>query len=176
MLVVNDSYAVVTDGNVRLIVFPPAVDNGYITALMWSKVNTAKELVAPDIDGLLRCPFDLEEEASEITTLPLGRLFPPAVQLLDWIPQNTNGWLNVGDNGHFLRVSPQMTNAKCDSGSAEHWFVLYNDRDKTVHHKPASEFWDWPGVEENEVVAATSLASLEYQELVSTLTEAERSV
>lgn len=65
----ESNYAYVSDGNVRLLVFPPAVERGSLIGLLWSDSNEVKELMeklssaASDFQAMSQRLYEIDQSA-----------------------------------------------------------------------------------------------------------------
>lgn len=134
----EQSFAVVSDGDVRFAIFSPAIERGSLVAWLWSSQNAPKELVALDLDSILSWPFDAFTDDGRAGTLPLTTLFPPANAVLEWIPRPGSGWCKLAESSFYLRVSPFLAPS---FPQQEFSFVLYDASDNSVQFPSASALW-----------------------------------
>ena len=168
----ESNYAYVSDGNVRLLVFPPAVERGSLIGLLWSDINEVKELVALQLDDILTWPFDVHDEEGRTGQLTLNQMFPPANSIQEWIPVLGAGWYGFKDGRHFLRVSPMLTPIL--GGEYEYCFLLFDAMDNSLVHWPASSFWIQNPSSAEELMEKLSSAASDFQAMSQRLNDIDQ--
>ena len=137
-----EEFAVVSDGNIRLVVFARPIERSPTFGSIWSESNEPKEMSAYGIEGILQWPFDTFHDGGEGPTLTLVEMYPPARELETWQPSVGEGWYRLKDQHHYLRVSYAMHPIVGDQGmEAEYSFLLYSAMDDSILHCAASGLW-----------------------------------